>query len=399
MSLDLLTELLGLPQVVVTDYELPDAERLLVKVAVATPAALCPTCAQLSMAVHSYGSPRTIRDLDLWGRRCYLRWTPRQFECATCQDTFVERLAWVAPRQHHTRRFEQAVYGLTRRTNVVEAAAHYGLSDESVEAIFQQHATQQVTQRSYPTVRALHVDEIASQKGHGHYRLVLSSPEVGGLDVLEDRQQTTLETWFVARGSAWCAAVQEFHADMWRPYHSAARAYLPNVVMTTADHFHVIENLHKALNTVRRTLQRHVDEATRQHLKGSRWLLLKNPAQLTEAEQTQLTAILAAVPELRQAYDLKEAFRAIYPLRTSQEAAQRLSEWLEQAQQEGQAAWKTFATTVQNWREEILRFFVERGSNGFAEGINHKIKLILRRAFGCANFAHLRLRIIVAFGS
>jgi len=71
MSLDLLTELLGLPQVVVTDYELPDAERLLVKVAVATPAALCPTCAQLSMAVHSYGSPRTIRDLDLWGRRCY----------------------------------------------------------------------------------------------------------------------------------------------------------------------------------------------------------------------------------------------------------------------------------------------------------------------------------------
>jgi transposase len=398
MSIDLLTELLALPQVVVTGYELPDAERLLVRIVVETPAALCPTCAHLSTVVHSYGSPRTIRDLDVWGRRCYLRWTPRQFVCSTCQDTFVERLSWLAPRQHHTRRFAQQVYSLACRTNIVEAATQYGVSDESAEGIFQQRATQQVLQRGYPTVRVLHVDEIASQKGHGHYRLILSSPEVGVLDVLEDRQQATLEAWFAARGPEWCATVQEFHADMWRPYHTAARAYLPNVVMTTADHFHVIENLQKALNEVRKTVQRHADEATRKQLKGSRWLLLKNPQKLTEDEQIRLTAILAVAPELQQAYDLKEGFRAIYTLRTPQAAAQRLTEWLDQAQKHSHTAWQTFVTTVQNWRAEILRFFVERGSNGFAEGINNKIKLILRRAFGCANFAHLRLRIIVAFG-
>ena len=396
MSLEVLTELLDLPQVYVSGYVLPDTERLILDIELRMAAATCPTCGHVSTSIHSYGERRTVRDLDVWGRQCYLRFVPRQFTCTTCQDTFVERLVWLESRQHHTRRFESRVYALTCRSNVVEAATCYTLSDEEVEGIFMRYATQQTTARGYPLVKVLHVDEIAPHKGHGNYRLVLSAPEVGVLDVLEDRHKHTLEAWLQARGAEWCAAVEEFHADMWRPYHEAARAQLPNVVMTTADHFHVIENLHKAFNEVRKAVQRQADEATRTQLKGSRWLLLKNPQNLTEAEQERLETILQATPELRRAYDLKEDFRALYSLRDPQQAAQDLAKWVAQARTAGHAALQTFVTTVENWRDEILRFFVTRGSNGFAEGINNKIKLLLRRAFGCANFAHLRLRIIAA---
>jgi len=399
MALEVLTELLDLPQVYVTGYELPDTERLILEVEVRMPAATCPTCGQISTSVHSYGVRRTVRDLDVWGRQCYLRFVPRQFECPACRDTFVERLPWLTPRRQQTRRFEQQVYTLTQRTNVVEAARCYAVSAERVADIFMRHAREQVTARGYPVVQTLHVDEIAPLKGHGNYRLVLSSPDVGVLDVLEDRHKETLEAWLTARGEAWCAAVTAFHADMWRPYHDVARAKLPNVRTTTADHFHVIQNLNKALGEVRKALQRQADAATRELLKGSRWLLLKNPAKLAETEQGRLADILEAMPELARNYTLKEDFRALYTLRDPQAAATQLTEWLSQAHAHGHTALQTFVTTVTNWQDEILSFFTHRGSNGFAEGVNNKIKLILRRAFGCPNFDHFRLRIIVAFDS
>ena len=398
MSVDLLTELLDLPQVAVTAYEMPHAEILVLDVETRMPAATCPRCTHPSTALHSVGEPRTVRDLDIWGRRCYLRFRPRQFACAQCARTFVERLVWLAPRQHQTRRFARQVYTLVRRTTVADAAAYHQVTDERAESIFLREATQQVEARGYPQVRVLHVDEIAPHKGHGNYRLVLSSPEVGVLDVLEDRRKETLEAWFDARGANWCAAVEEFHADMWQPYHLAARAKLPNVRTPTADHFHVVKNLNEALAEVRKAVQRAADADTRTQLKGCRWLLVKNPADLTDEERERLAAAWQAAAELQTNYDLKEDFRAIYTLTDPGVAAQRLTEWVEQAQTVGHQALQKFVTTVENWRDEILSFFVGRGSNGFAEGVNTKIKLILRRAFGCPNFTHLRLRILVAFG-
>ncbi len=398
MSLELLTKLLGLPYVYVTSYEMPNDEKLILDIEVRMPAATCPTCEQVSTTVHGYGEKRIVRDLDVWGRQCYLRFQPREFECKQCKHFFVERLAWLESGQHQTRRVELRVFELARRTNVAEAAVYHALTDECAEGIFVREAARRVEARGDPKVKVLHADEIAPHKGHGNYCLVLSSPGVGVLDVLEDRLERTFEAWLDARGVDWCAAVEEFHADLWKPYHEVARAKLPNVQTTTADHFHVIENLGKALGEVRKVIQRQGDEETRRQLKGSRWLLVKNQADLSESDQARLEAILQASPDLRINYELKEDFRAIYALSDREQAAQRLAEWLDTARTQGHHAMQTFVTTVENWRDEILSFFDGRGSNGFAEGVNTKIKLVLRRAFGCPNFAHFRLRILVAFG-
>jgi transposase len=397
MSLELLTKLLDLPHVYVIGYEMPNDEKLIVDIEVRMPAATCPACEHVSTKVHSYGEKRTVRDLDVWGRQCYLRFQPREFECTHCKRFFVERLAWLESGQHQTRRVEMRVFELARRTNVAESAAYHALTDECAEGIFGREAARRVEARGCPTVKVLHADEIAPHKGHGNYCLVLSAPGVGVLDVLEDRLEKTFEAWLDARGQEWCAAVEEFHADMWKPYHEVARAKLPNVHLTTADHFHVIENLNKALGEVRKTIQRQADEDTRQQLKGSRWLLVKNQADLPASDQVRLETILRASPELKINYELKEDFRAIYALTDREQAAEQLSDWLDKARAQGHHAMQTFVTTVENWHDEILNFFDGRGSNGFAEGVNNKIKLVLRRAFGCPNFAHFRLRILVAF--
>jgi transposase len=396
MTLALLTELLDLRHVRVVGYELRGEDIVVLDVEFELPVATCPVCHQVSGSIHSYVPPRMVRDLDVWNRQCYLRFQPRQFECKRCRKTFVERLAWLEKGQRQTRRMEKRVFELVRRTNVADAAWYHHRTDESVAALFLREAQRRLEARGYAKVKSLNVDEIAGIKGRGHYLLVISSPEVGVLDVLPDRLKATLAAWFEERGPEWCAAVRRFNADMWAPYHDVAGAYLPNA-KTIADHFHVIKGLNEALADVRRTLQRHADETTRAQLKGSRWLLLKNQESLSEAEQERLACVLQADPILQVCYQLKETFRDIYTLSHMEEAAQALAQWLEHACEITAKPFQAFVTTVENWCQQILNFFESRSTNSFAEGVNTKIKLIRRRAYGCPNFHHFRLRVLIAF--
>jgi len=247
-------------------------------------------------------------------------------------------------------------------------------------------------------VTVLCLDEIRPHKGQGPYYLIISAPELGiVLDVLKDRKKAGLEAWFDARGADWCAAVEVCCADMWDAYHEAARAKLPNVRLTV-DRFHVMKNLNDAVTKARRAIQKQADEATQALLKGCRWLLVKNAENLTVEEREKLQAMLAASPTLKTCYELKEAFRAWFNQSPNRaEAEQGLEEWLAKVQTSGLKALQTFTQTLANWRERILNYFDGRHSNGFAEGVNLKIKLINRRGFGYRNFANFRLHVLVAF--
>ena len=242
------------------------------------------------------------------------------------------------------------------------------------------------------------LDEIAPHKGQGPYYLIISAPELGVvLDVLKDRKKASLEVWFDQRGEAWCAAVEVCCADMWDAYHTAAQAKLPNVRLTV-DRFHVMKNLNEAVTKARRAIQKQADEATKEVLKGCRWLLVKNAENLTDEEEQKLQAMLTQSPELKMCYELKEAFRAWFNQSAERQVAEAgLNDWLAKVQASGLKALQAFTQTITNWRERILNYFEGRHSNGFAEGVNLKIKMITRRAFGYSNFEHFRLHILVAF--
>lgn len=256
-----------------------------------------------------------------------------------------------------------------------------------------------VAERGYPLVKNLCLDEITIHKGHGSYRLVISAPELGlVLDILTDRNKETLEAWFDQRGDEWCAQVEVCCADMWDAYHTAARAKLPNAKIVV-DRFHVMKNLNDAVTKARRTIQKQADEAIKEILKNGRWLLVKNPENLTEEECEKLANMLAASPELKTCYDLKEAFRTWFEKAMDrQTAAIELLDWQTKAQATGLRSLQAFVNTINNWREGILNYFDGRHSNGFAEGVNLKIKMLNRRGFGYRNFSHFRLHILVAFG-
>jgi transposase len=136
----LINDLWGLANVTVVHYQLLPDERIEVGIESNLAAALCPTCQRVSTQVHDTAELQTLRDLPIWGRQCWLRYAPRRFSCATCQATFVERVAWRESGLAYTLRSAQHIYECARHQDVAQLAQAEGLSQDTVRAIFERGA-------------------------------------------------------------------------------------------------------------------------------------------------------------------------------------------------------------------------------------------------------------------
>lgn len=136
----LLTELLGLAHVQVSHYRLQDPDRIELTVESDWPAAVCPHCQQVSTVVHDIAEPQVIRDLPNWGRRCWLRYAPRRFDCSACGRSFVERVVWRDLGQDYTHRYAEHIYHRARREPVAQIAQAEQLSEDIIQGLFERGA-------------------------------------------------------------------------------------------------------------------------------------------------------------------------------------------------------------------------------------------------------------------
>jgi transposase len=250
--------------------------------------------------------------------------------------------------------------------------------------------------RQTKIIRVLNIDEIALEKGHGNFVLVLSAPEEGYvLDILPNRERKTLEKWLDGLAPEMQKAIKIVNLDMWEPYTLAIKAKLPHACIVV-DRFHVMKNLNHCLTAVRREIQRNASNEVKEQLKGSRWVLVKNQENLNEKQRAKLENLYLASPELKACHQLKEQFRKIFEtVKDREKARAALIRWIDRVEKMNITAFQSFLVTLKNWFDLILNYFIERWTNAFAEGVNNKIKLIKRRAFGFTNFDHFRLRILV----
>jgi transposase len=252
--------------------------------------------------------------------------------------------------------------------------------------------------RGFPQIKVICFDEISLHKGHGKYVLVISAPEVGlVLDLLEDRTKATLLQWLEARGTEWCAAIEVACSDMWDAYQEAAAEKLPNA-QRVVDRFHVMKNLNEALTKARRALQKEAEVDTQAALKGCRWLLVKNPENLNADQPQTLKGMLERSPELKACYELKETFRTLFNQKLDAATADKqLLKWIGEVEASPFKALQSFVKTLHHWWPQILNYFEGRHNNGFAEGVNLKIKMLNRRGYGYRNFKSFRLHVLVTF--
>ena len=222
------------------------------------------------------------------------------------------------------------------------------------------------------------------------------------LDVLENREKSTVLAYLrQAKQSGLLARVEEVTTDMWDAYVTAAREAFGAEVVITIDRFHVMKNFQECLTAARRELQRQLSEQQRQQLKGSRWLWLTNPENLTTEQRQQLAQLEKQFPQLAQLAEQREALRAIFDNRqisSPAEGRKHLEAWQAGVRALGLGALDKFCTTLSNWLDKIANYFRSRSSNGRTEGLNHGLRAILWRAFGMANFQNFRLRVLHCFG-
>lgn len=137
---EFLSELLGITKLRVTGTEFTSAEQFKLIVESTDEAGVCPECRQVSIKLHGWCEEQLIRDLAYGERRCYLSYRARRFRCERCNKTFVERVAWKRAEVSYTLRYEDYIYERARKAPVRQIAVEEGLSEETVQAIFEYRA-------------------------------------------------------------------------------------------------------------------------------------------------------------------------------------------------------------------------------------------------------------------
>lgn len=397
MSLQELTKLLDIPSVRVMDYEIQE-ERLELSVEPTRASANCPACGVRSSHGHGHKSIR-VRDLSCFGRPVYLVLPRRRFKCKQCDKAFTERLSFIEFGTSFTLRYEQYLYEQCNERSFTAVAKQEAISDTVIEKTYHSYASACVDHKGRPKkIRVLGIDEISMHKGHRDFVCVITDIDRKQvIEVLEDRLKDTLIAYFKDLPRSVRGSLQYISIDMWEGYYQAAVEVFGQRVKIVIDRFHVMKNLNAALTKCRREIQRGMSKEDRDELKGLRWILVKNESNLNEEEKAKLQDMYLKCPELKACHKLKEDFRSIFENQTSRSKAKtKLYAWKKRAKRTQLDSLDTFLTTLDNWEEWILNYFSSgKLTNGVVEGINNKLRLIKRRAYGYRNNANFRERVLV----
>ncbi|MDQ2808137.1 MAG: transposase [Chloroflexota bacterium] len=208
--------------------------------------------------------------------------------------------------------------------------------------------------------------------------------------------QETLRSYLLNWSAEQRAAVEEVATDFWAAYHEVAAEVRPQA-QVVGDRFHAQKHRNDAVNTTRRAVQRRMGAADREFVGARRNLFLRNEEDLYREEELDLLLMKVYSPPLDEVHTRKEEFRTIY--NTAQDratAAEQVDTWLATVAQSTVTALVKAGAFVARWRESILNYFAARTSSGMVEGLNNKIKLLKRMAFGSGNDSHFRLRVLMA---
>jgi transposase len=401
------TRLVGLQGFVVTEVQ-RTGEQLDLQVELLAPAAGCPHCGGSELRVKERPRVR-VRDLPIAGRVTRLVWRKRRYRCSDCARTFTETHEQLPARQRVTARFRARL-----GERVADGAAHAEVAREErtsryqVARAFADRAGRLEAREDKP--RRLSLDEAHHRRGHELATVVSDLDRRCVIEVLDGRDRRTVERWLSALPAQVRAGIEVVSIDPYDGYRQAIRAALPDARIV-CDHFHLVRGANAALDAVRRERQRQATArrpkgvrrsgqhaAWRPELYRARHRLLKARERLTERERRRLTELFERDPLIAEAWGLKESFRDIYRASDRAEAEQRLKLFLATVDRAGLPAFDAFAKGIRIWQHELLAYFDEPTTNGYAEGVINKVKVIKRRAYGIPTFTAFRQRVLLACG-
>lgn len=314
--------------------------------------------------------------------------------CMDCGAVRQVRVGFAGERRSYTKGFERYVLELSRRMTIQDVARHLQVGWDVVKDIQKRSLCGRFKNIKLKHLRQIAIDEISIGRGHRYLTVVLDLLS-GAVVFIGDGKGAEALKPFWKRLKCARTKIEAVATDMSPAFISAVLTHLPKAVLVF-DHFHIIKLFNEKLSALRRDLYREATEKLHKDvLKGTRWLLLKNPENLDakHEESKRLHEALMLNEPLATAYYMKEDLRQLWEQPDRQAAQRVLDGWIRRAESSGIRMLKKFAHTLAAHYNQILNFYDYRISTGPLEGTNTKIRVLQRQAYGFRDAEFFKLKI------
>lgn len=357
----------------------------------------CSGCGQPVAAIHDR-EERRIRDLPLFEYPVELVVPRVRVMCPDCGPK-LEQLSWLEPYARVTRRLADSVARLCKMATVLHAARFYGLDWKTVKDIDRAHLEQELGPVDLNSIEVIGLDEFAIQKGHRYATVIVEPIRKRVLWVGRGRGREDIRPFFELLGPARCGQLKAAVMDMNAGYELEVKAHCPQAAIVF-DLFHVIAKYGREVIDRVRVDQANAlraDPKARHVVKSARWLLLKNRDSLRSGEDVELEELLGANHALFVVHVLRDALKDLWSYRHAGYAQRAWRSWYRKALRSGIGPLRRFAQKLRPYLPGILAHCRYPLGTNLIEGINNRIKVIKRMAYGFRDDAYFFLKIRAAF--
>ena len=337
-----------------------------------------------------------MRDLACGQYRIWLDLEVRRVDCRTCRAVKRERLEWLVKSARHTRRFARYVGRRCATSTIKDVAEELMLDWKTVKDLDKEYMREQLERASKPNPKIVGIDELSVHKGHD-YRIVVSDLErerpiwFGG----KDRKEVSMDEFYAFLGENKAKKIRLAVMDMWPAFYNSARKHAPQAAILY-DKFHVMKHLGEALDEVRKHEYGRLSGKDRKFIKGQKYTLLSHMSNLEGTARRNLKLLLAANKRLNTAYVLKESFGQLWDYRREAWARKFFENWRAQLKWQRLKPYEKFADMIDRHWDGISAYCKPENkvALGFVEGLNNKIRVLQRRAYGLRDEEYLRLKVL-----
>ena len=350
----------------------------------------CHRCRSVNIRIKET-KERTFRMLNLGNKRAYLKIDIYKIWCQKCDSKVWLPLPFAIGKLPMTKSFMRHIIKLTSMTTLLAVAGFLGVQWNTVKNIDKANLAKRAKQFSFKKLRYLSIDEIAIKKGH-KYMTIFTDISTGRIiHAVKGRKEEAIRP-FLKQLAKKARRLRGIAIDMSAAYARSIKLHLPAVEIIF-DRFHVTKLLTNAVDNVRRAEYAKCKNKGISVLKGQRFLLLRNFADLDTAQQSSLKQLLEINQSLAIAHSMKEQFRSFWGCQSRQEGVRFLVLWIVAALDSGVALLVKTARTLLYRAKGLLSYFNHKIDNGKAEGINNKIKVLKRQAYGFRDQEYFKLRL------
>ena len=343
----------------------------------------CPTCGEPSPGYDS--RTRRWRHLDTCQYKTILQVELPRVKCKE-HGVVTVSVPWAEPGSGFTAMFEALVIDWLKEASTSAVSRLMNLSWNAIDGIMQRAVVRGLSRREALSMSQIGVDETAFKKRHDYVTIVSCQQTGTVLHVGSDRKKETLKDWYSSLSIEQRGAIQSVSMDMWPAFINATLEGIPDAENKIAfDKFHVAKYLGEAVDKVRRQEHKALMSEGQDDLKGSKYDWLYNPKNMTCKQKSRFKALRDSTLKTARAWAIKELAMSLWHYDSKTWAHKAWEKWMSWAVRSRLEPIKKVAKMIKTHLWGILNSITLKVSNGPAEGINSRIKMIKVRSRGFRN--------------